>query len=62
MYDNPIIRSKYWVKSAKGVMNAVRRNRKALEKVGITVETYKSGGNKTRVRLYKPSELHPFDE
>jgi energy-coupling factor transporter ATP-binding protein EcfA2 len=62
MRDNPIIRSKYWVKSAKGVMNIIRRSRKALEKVGITIETYKSGGNKTRVRIYKPSELHPFDE
>jgi len=26
------------------------------------VETYTPGGNKTRIRIYKPSELHPFDE
>ena len=62
MYDNPIIRSKYWVKNAKGVTNAIRRHSKALEKVGIVIETYKSSGNKTRVRIYKPSEVHPFDK
>lgn len=62
MHDNPIIRSRYWVKSAKGVMNAIKRNRKALEKVGINIETYKPGGNITKVRIYKPSEIHPFDE
>jgi hypothetical protein len=39
-------------------MNIIKRNRKALGKVGITVETYTPGGNKTRNRIYKPSELH----
>jgi|SaaInlLV_10m_DNA_4_1040232.scaffolds.fasta_scaffold173614_1 hypothetical protein len=43
-------------------MNIIRRNRRALDKVGITIEAYKAGGNKTRVRIYKPSEVHPFDE
>ncbi|MEO1945614.1 MAG: hypothetical protein ABGY11_15030, partial [Candidatus Thioglobus sp.] len=37
--DEYAIRSKYWVKSAKGVMNTMRRSRIALDKVGITVET-----------------------
>jgi putative DNA primase/helicase len=60
--DDYIVRSKYWIRSAKGVMNIIKRNRKALGKVGITVETYTPGGNKTRIRIYKPSELHPFDE
>ena len=60
--DDYIVRSKFWVKSAKGVMNIIRRNRRALDKVGITIEAYKAGGNKTRVRIYKPSEVHPFDE
>jgi len=57
-----IVRSKYWVQNAKGVMNAIRRNRKALDKVGITVEVHKVSGNKTNIRIYKPSEVHPFDE
>jgi hypothetical protein len=60
--DEYAIRSKYWVKSAKGVMNTMRRSRIALDKVGITVETYRPGGNKNRIRIYKPSEVHPFDE
>ena len=62
MHDSPFIRLKSWARTAKSVTNNIRRHRKALEKVGISIETYKPGGNKTMVRVYKPSEVHPFDK